>query len=269
MLFITVPVIDPVIFHIYGPIALRWYGLAYIAGIFGAALYGRYLNSLQPFMNKKPFPFDDLIFYGAIGILLGGRFGYILFYNLDNYIKNPLEILMLWEGGMSFHGGLIGSIISLYFISRKNNLEFLVTADLLSCIAPIGLFFGRIANFINRELIGKPTSMNWGVVYLDGDDNIPRHPSQLYEALLEGVLIFLIMLLARRYIRTKGILASMFLILYGITRIIAEVFRQPDSHIGTIANHFSAGQLLSIPLVVIGLSLFLYCKKYNTTYQQY
>lgn len=261
MVSIAFPYIDPVIFHIYGPIALRWYGLAYALGIIMSSWYINHLNDKSSCLPSKGGVVEDMIFYAAAGIIIGGRLGYVLFYNIDYYILQPLEIIKIWQGGMSFHGGFIGLVIGIYFLCKKYKLNFLALTDLIACAAPIGLFFGRIANFINGELFGRKTEVAWGIVF--PSDEEARHPSQLYEAFLEGLLLFFIMFLLRRSgkIRSSGILSASFLILYGIFRSIAEFFREPDYHIGFIAKYFTTGQILCIPFVLGGIVLLIYRSK--------
>jgi len=256
MIAIIFTQIDPVIFHIIGPIALRWYGLAYILGIIFSIWFISKLSkkSLSLIINKKIA--DDMIFHSAIGIIIGGRIGYVLFYDIAYYINHPIDIIKIWEGGMSFHGGFIGLLISLYLLCKKHKIVFLELTDLISCTAPIGLFFGRIANFINGELIGRTTEVPWGMIF-PNVDNLVRHPSQLYEAFLEGILLFIIMSFLRKTISSEkeGTLSAYFLILYGILRSIAELFREPDQHIGFIAKYLTLGQVLCLPFILAGLLL--------------
>ena len=200
--------------------------------------------------------FDDFITFTIVSIIIGGRLGYILFYNLNYYLQNPFEIIKIWEGGMSFHGGLLGVIIGTYIFSKLKNVQFIYILDIVSCVAPIGLFFGRIANFINSELYGKPTEFFLGVVFPQ-IDNLTRHPSQLYEAFLEGLLLLIILnFLIFKRIYKEGYASSLFLILYGIFRIFAEQFREPDVQIGYIFNVISMGSLLSIIMTITGIILF-------------
>ena len=216
--------LDPVIFNL-GFLSLRWYSVAYILGIIIGWWYGKKILSqicLNNNINFKISLFDDYISYVIISIILGGRIGYILFYNLEFYLLNPLEVFFIWKGGMSFHGGLLGIIIATIFFSKKNNLDKLIIFDVVSCVAPIGIFLGRMANFINSELFGKPTDLPWAIIFplVDGQ---PRHPSQIYEAFLEGILLFLILnIFIRTSIYIKGKVASLFLILYSIFRLISE-----------------------------------------------
>ncbi len=257
------PNIDPVAIHL-GIISIRWYSLAYIAGIItGFWLIARE-HAKRPLENLSKKALDDFILWAVGGIILGGRLGYVLFYKPSHYLSNPLEILRLWEGGMSFHGGLLGTIIAFYLFCRKYKIKFLALTDLLACVAPIGLFFGRIANFINGELFGRVTTAEIGMVFPNGGD-LPRHPSQLYEATLEGLFLFIIMLLLlkKTNLREKtGYLSGMFLFLYSIARIICEYFREPDSFLGFIYAGATMGQLLSLPMLAFGLYLMMR-KKYE------
>lgn len=255
---IPFPNIDPVAIHL-GSFGIRWYSLAYMAGIlFGWLVIARE-NARRPLANLSKAALDDIVVWAVVGIVLGGRLGYVLFYKPEHYLYNPLEILRVWEGGMSFHGGLLGTIAAFYLFCRKYKIRFLALMDLISCAAPIGLFFGRIANFINGELFGRVTDAQLGMVFPNGGE-LPRHPSQLYEATLEGLLIFIIMmwLLKRTAVRDKvGYLSGIFFILYGLARIICEYFREPDSFLGFLYAGTTMGQLLSLPMIVVGLYLVL------------
>ncbi len=255
---IPFPNIDPVIIHI-GWFSIRWYSLAYMAGI----LLGWWViareNIRRPLDNLSKSALDDIVVWAVGGIILGGRLGYVFFYKPSHYLQNPIEILKVWEGGMSFHGGLIGTIIAFYLFCRKYKINLLALTDLLACAAPIGLFFGRIANFINGELYGRVTDANIGMIFPSGGE-LPRHPSQLYEASLEGLLLFFIMilLLKKTNLRNKtGYLSGIFLILYSLARIICEYFREPDNFLGFIYSGTTMGQLLSLPMLAIGLYLIL------------
>ena len=230
--------LDPILFD-FGFIAIRWYSIAYIAGIlFGwwlgkKIIIKRFQNTGRQFDLKE---FDNLITYLIISLIVGGRVGYVIFYNLGYYILNPLDIIKIWEGGMSFHGALIGITIGTYLFSKKKKISSFFLLDVIACVSPIGIFFGRIANFINGELIGKTTNISWSVIF-PATDMLPRHPSQLYEAFLEGIVLFIILntyILKKNY-RT-GSCSSLFLILYGLFRIISELFREPDPQIGLIFN---------------------------------
>ena len=249
---------DPILID-FGIFQIRWYSLAYILGILAGWWYGKILIKKQvDSTNQKIYlkNFDDLIGYIVIGIILGGRLGYVFFYNPIFYFENILEIFKLWKGGMSFHGGLAGVILSIYVFAKRKDLNFKVYFDTISCVAPIGIFFGRIANFVNSELYGMPTEKPWGVIF-PNIDNIPRHPSQIYEALLEGLILFFILnYLLRKKIFNHGSISFLFLILYGIFRIISEQFRLPDQHIGYIFGNLSMGSVLSIIMIFFG-TLFL------------
>jgi len=246
---------DPILIDL-GYLQIRWYSLSYILGIllgwwFGKNLILKNLNK----SDKKVYTdnFDDLITYIIVGIILGGRLGYVLFYNPNFYFENTTEIFKLWKGGMSFHGGLLGVIISTLIFSKIKNLNHKIYFDTISCVAPIGIFFGRIANFVNGELYGIHTEKWWGVVFPKIDDKV-RHPSQVYEAILEGALLFFLLnYVLRKKIFRHGEISFLFLILYGIFRIICEQFREPDEHIGFLFNYLSMGSSLSLIMIIFGL----------------
>ncbi len=255
--------LDPILFDL-GFIKLRWYSLAYVFGILIGWWYGKKIiiqKSSNLNNNSETRAFDDLITYLIISIIIGGRVGYVIFYNLNYYIKNPLEIIKIWEGGMSFHGALIGIILGTYIFSKKNKIKVFFFLDIIACVAPIGIFLGRAANFINSELVGKVSNVPWGVIFPLIDNN-PRHPSQIYEALLEGIILFFIL---RYVINRKGYkignCSCVFLIGYGLFRIISELFREPDAHIGYLFSLMSTGTLLSIIMIFSGLILFNFLKK--------
>ncbi len=251
--------LDPVLFN-FGFLAIRWYSLAYIFGI----LIGWWLSKrifIKKFQNLN-YNFDlkeldNLITYIIISMLIGGRIGYVLFYNFGYYLSNPLDILKIWEGGMSFHGAMIGIILGTYSFSLKNNISTFILLDIVACVAPIGIFFGRVANFINGELIGKTTSVFWGVIFPNIDNNL-RHPSQLYEAFFEGIVLFIIMnfILFRKNYKI-GTCSYMFLIFYGIFRIFSEFFREPDTQVGYLFNMLSMGMILSFFMLLGGIIIFL------------
>ena len=247
------PLIDPVILS-FGFLEIRWYGMAYVATfLIGGYLIKQYNRKLKHSLTNKLI--DSFFIWSIIGVILGGRFGYVLFYQLDNFFLNPLYIIYIWQGGMSFHGGLIGMILSIMLFTKKNNINFFQLSDLISLVAPIGLFLGRVANFINVELIGRVTDFPFAMIYPSIDD-LPRHPSQLYEAFFEGIVLFVILFFVfKKYysIKKYGLLSGLFLIFYGIFRILVEFLREPDVHIGLIFNFLSLGQLLSIPLIFIGI----------------
>ncbi len=255
--------LEPVLLDL-GFMAIRWYSLAYIAGILIGWWLGKKIivkklqNTDQQFKVDE---FDDLITYLIISIIIGGRIGYIIFYNLGFYIANPLDMIKIWEGGMSFHGALIGIIIgtNLFAIRRKISSFFLL--DVIACVSPIGIFFGRIANFINGELVGKATNAPWSVIF-PAIDALPRHPSQLYEAFLEGIVLFLIIntFIFRNNYKT-GTCSFLFLIFYGFFRIISELFREPDPQIGFLIGSHSMGTILSFLMILAGLIIFVFVKK--------
>ncbi len=255
--------LDPILINL-GFIAIRWYSLAYILGIIIGWWFGKKIitHILKDFYLKfKIEDFDDLISYIIISLILGGRIGYVLFYNLKYYLSNPLDIIKVWEGGMSFHGALIGIIFGTYLFSLKKKTSTLFLLDIIACVSPIGIFLGRIANFINGELVGKVTNVSWSVVF-PSVDMLPRHPSQLYEALLEGLLLFLILnilIFTKKY--KVGICSSLFLICYGIFRIISEFFREPDAHIGYVLNSISIGTILSSLMILSGLIILKILRK--------
>ena len=247
--------LNPVLIN-FGFLEIRWYSLAYIFGILIGWWIAKKIinfkiqNQTLKFDNKI---FDDLISYIIISIIIGGRFGYVVFYNLPYYLNNPFDIFKIWQGGMSFHGALIGIIFGTYLFSNKVKVNPFFFLDIIASVAPIGIFFGRIANFINGELFGKPPNLFWSVIFPEGD-KLPRHPSQLYEAALEGVVLFIILisLIYKKSIRT-GIVSALFMILYGLFRIILEQFREPDSQVGYLFNLFSMGSILSFFMILIGL----------------
>jgi len=251
------PSIDPVIVS-FGIIQIRWYGLAYVLSF----LIGIYLikkinkKDQKKIENKK---IDDFFIWSIIGIILGGRIGYVLFYQTTSIFTNPINILYIWKGGMSFHGGLIGIIIAIWFFSKKYSINFFQISDLVSSVAPVGLFLGRLANFINVELYGKITDFPLAIIY-PTVDQFPRHPSQLYEAFFEGIVLFIILYYYKKknyYKNNFGFITILFLILYGIFRYFIEFLREPDQHIGLFFNFISMGQLLSIPLIILGIVIYL------------
>ncbi len=250
--------LDPILFD-FGFMVIRWYSLAYIFGI----LIGWWLGKLiiiKRFQNLSfnfdIQEFDNLITYIIISMLLGGRIGYVLFYNLGYYVSNPFDTLKIWEGGMSFHGALAGIILGTYWFSIKKNIPTFFLLDIISFVAPIGIFFGRIANFINGELVGKTTDVFWGVIFPNIDNNV-RHPSQLYEAFLEGIVLFIIMNLTLFRNNYKiGTCSYIFLIFYGIFRIFSEGYREPDLQIGYFFNLLSMGTILSTFMILAGVIIF-------------
>ena len=244
---------DPIAFEILS-LEIRWYSLAYIIGIILGWVYCKKKLIKDPHILGL---FDDFITYLIIGVIIGGRLGYVLFYNLRYYLENPFEILMVWNGGMSFHGGLIGVIIATKLFSKKHKVNQFIFLDLVALSAPIGIFFGRIANFINSELIGRVTELPWSVQFIL-IDNVKRHPSQLYEAFFEGIILFLLLgyFFKKNYLQNPGKISALFLIFYSLFRFFAEFFRSPDPQIGYLFLNLSLGQLISIFFLIAGMLLF-------------
>lgn len=253
-LAISFPEIDPVLLQI-GPFAIRWYALAYITGlVLGWRMMVHFVRREQKGLTAQKV--DDFLVWATLGVILGGRIGYVLFYKPDFYFANPTEIFMVWQGGMSFHGGFLGVVISAFLFCRKHKIETYLLADLLSVVAPIGLFFGRIANFINGELFGRVTDVPWAMIFPHGG-NLPRHPSQLYEAALEGLLLFIILMVAKQssFGSKPGALTGIFLLGYAAARGFVELYRQPDDYLGFLIGGLTMGQLLSIPMILVGAYL--------------
>lgn len=252
MIFIQ-PSIDPILISL-GFLDIRWYSLSYIfTFIFGSILIKK-LNK-KSLNDLSDIQIDKFFVWAVLGVIIGGRVGYVLFYQLQLFFQDPLYIFQIWKGGMSFHGGLIGMILAIYLFAKQNNLSFFYLSDLVSIVAPIGLFLGRISNFINTELYGRITDFPFAIIYPLIDNN-PRHPSQLYEAFFEGVVLFIILYLifiknSKKY--SAGIISAYFLILYSIFRFLIEFLREPDSHLGLFLNYFSMGQILCIPILFAGI----------------
>lgn len=269
LLALPFPAIDPVLIEV-GPFALRWYALAYIAGILLAWRYMRRLVLNDRLWNgvKRPTPvdIDDFVLWGTIGIIIGGRLGYVLFYNPAYYLAHPLEIFEVWSGGMSFHGGFAGTVLAMVLFAWKRGISIWTLFDLAGCAAPIGLFFGRLANFINGELWGRVADVPWAVVFPTGGPD-PRHPSQLYEAALEGIVLFLVIrVLSHRYtmLQKPGFIAGAFALGYGVTRSIAELYRVPDAHIGYLSGFVTMGIVLSLPMIIAGASAMIWSMRRTT-----
>ena len=263
LLTLTYPAINPVLVEI-GPFAIRWYALAYIVGILIGWRYVVWLSKRSPIGITRE-AIDDFVVWATLGIVFGGRLGYILFYKPDFYFHHPLQALEVWHGGMSFHGGLLGVIFVVWLFSRKRGYHWLGIGDLICCAAPIGLFFGRIANFINGELWGRVTDSPIGMVF-PGGGPLPRYPSQLIEATLEGLVLFLVLLFfATREgsFQRRGFLCGVFLTGYGIARPIGELFRQPDAFIGFLVDGTTMGQWLSLPVLLIGLWLLATARRHD------
>ena len=261
------PAIDPVALaigpftvagHEFGPLQIHWYGIMYLLA-FAFAWFIASRNSQRPWSPIKQSQVEDLIVYGAWGVILGGRFGYMMLYSADKWLADPAMILRIWEGGMSFHGGLLGVALALFLFARKYNLAFLSVADFVAPLVPSGLFFGRLGNFIGQELWGRPTDVSWGMLFPADPAQLARHPSQLYEALLEGLVLFVVLTWFARRPRLPGQVAGLFLILYGIFRFSVEFVRQPDpqfsdqSPLFEVLGWMTRGQTLCIPMILVGL----------------
>lgn len=263
MLAIPFPAIDPVALSL-GPVMIRWYSLAYVVGMVLGCLYCKGLAARRAGPPSGD-DFIDFLPWAMLAVVLGGRLGYVLFYGLEYYLTKPIEILMIWQGGMSFHGGLVGVFLGVILFARARKIPLLVFGDLIACAAPIGLFLGRIANFVNGELFGRVTEQPWGVIFPDGGA-LPRHPSQLYEAFLEGLVLFAVLALIahvqfRRGAYRGGLLAGVFLLGYGLARTLVENFREPDQHLGFLWSGLTMGQLLSLPMLVSGGVLLIWAAR--------
>jgi len=243
-----------------GFLKIHWYGLMYLLSfIIIKTLINKNLNNINNKCNIVDIS-GECIYFGVIGTIVGGRLGYVLLYNFYQYIKYPWSILRIWEGGMSFHGGLIGVIIGLFLFAKKNNISILSVYDCIAPAVPLGLFLGRIGNFINSELWGRVTTVPWGMISENGG-LLPRHPSQLYEAFGEGIILYIIMWIYTKKLHPQGAVSGLFLLSYGIIRFFCEFYRAPDSHIGFMLNKFTMGQLLSIPMIIIGCVMMLWTHK--------
>ncbi len=262
-LTIAFPVFDPVAISL-GPIAIRWYALAYIGGIVLGWIYARALIKSEKLWGG-PAPIslvqmDDFILWVTLGIIVGGRTGYVLFYNLPFFIEHPAAIFKLWEGGMSFHGGFLGCVVAVIWFARRNGIPILSLGDVVTAVGPIGLFLGRLANFINSELWGRVAdlSLPWGVIFPNGGP-LPRHPSQLYEAFLEGIVLFTVLAVMIRMgaLKRPGLILGSFITIYALARIIGEMFREPDPQLGFLWGGMTMGMLLSLPMIVAGIFLIV------------
>jgi phosphatidylglycerol---prolipoprotein diacylglyceryl transferase len=257
---IPFPDINPVAVSL-GPFAIRWYALAYIAGLVIGWRYCLALAGRPPYLVRRQ-DIDDFLVWATLGVVLGGRIGYVLFYNPGYYVAHPLQAFYVWHGGMSFHGGALGVTIALILFTRACGIRLFVFSDIIIEAVPIGLFFGRIANFINGELYGRPTTVPWAIVFPNGGP-VPRHPSQLYEAFCEGILLFLLLFVAERHgvRRSPGVETGLFLAGYAVARMSGELFRQPDSQLGYLIFGTTMGQLLSIPVLVAGIAIILWSRR--------
>ena len=257
---LTFPDIDPVALAI-GPLAIRWYALAYLAGILGGWFYARKVAARVPDRRPDREDADDFITWAIIGVVLGGRLGFVLFYQPDYFLANPQDILKLWQGGMSFHGGASGVILALILYGLKRHIHLLRLSDMICAAVPIGLFFGRLANFINGELFGRITDAPWGMVFPAGGP-LPRHPSQLYEAGLEGLVLFAVLAglcFGTKVLRDRpGIVTGVFLCGYAAARMFVELFRQPDAYLGFLWGGLTMGQILSLPMIAVGLGCIVW-----------
>ena len=262
------PQFDPIAFSL-GPLAVRWYGLMYLAGFVFVIVLGKWRVKHGPSYGVTDKDVDDMLFYGVLGVILGGRLGYVLFYKPGHYFHHPLEIFQIWQGGMSFHGGFIGVLVAVAIFCAMRSRSWLATMDFVAPLCPLGLAAGRLGNFINGELPGRPTSLPWGMWFPQTDrEPLARHPSQLYQFALEGVLLFAFLWWYSRKPRPTGAVSGAFLLGYGVLRFVAEFTRQPDDFLGLLALGFSMGQWLSIPMIVAGVALMIWAyRKNGATYQ--
>ncbi len=255
----THPQFDPIALHI-SSFGIHWYGLMYLLGFLAFLALGKHQIKHKIWFGWNTQMLDDALFYGALGVILGGRIGYVLFYQLGSFMQHPLDIFKIWQGGMSFHGGFLGVLIAMYFFNKKHNQPWLKIMDFVAPLVPIGLGAGRMGNFINGELWGRATSSSFGMIFPQVD-NIARHPSQLYEFALEGVALFCILWWFSRKQRPIGAVSALFLIGYGSFRFLVEFTRQPDEHLGLLQLGFSMGQWLSLPMILIGIWMWLAAHK--------
>jgi phosphatidylglycerol---prolipoprotein diacylglyceryl transferase len=254
------PQFDPVAIYL-GPLSIHWYGLMYLLGFTLFMLLGRYRIKHNPQAALNNTILDDLLFYGMLGVILGGRLGHVLFYQFDYYLQQPLEIFAVWKGGMSFHGGFLGVIAAMAILARKFKLQWLAVTDFIAPLVPLGLGAGRIGNFINAELWGRPTDVSWGMVF-PNVDTLPRHPSQIYEFALEGVVFFVLLWVYSAKPKPVGAVSGMFLIGYGVFRSVAEFFREPeDGFMGVLTLGVSMGQWLSLPMIIVGVWMIAWANK--------
>jgi phosphatidylglycerol:prolipoprotein diacylglycerol transferase len=253
------PQFDPVAISL-GPLAVRWYGLMYLVGFVLFMVLGRYRARHNVLTGWLPRDVDDLLFYGVLGVILGGRLGYVLFYKPAYYLANPLEILAVWQGGMAFHGGFLGVLVAVWFYARRTRRNFLDVTDFVAPLIPLGLAAGRLGNFINAELVGRVTDVPWAMIF-PSVDNLPRHPSQLYQFALEGVLLFALLWWYGSRTRPRGTISGLFLLGYGVLRFAAEFFRQPDEFLGLLGLGLSMGQWLSVPMILGGAALLAWAHR--------
>lgn len=260
--YITFPQIDPIIFSV-GPVSLRWYGLMYLIA-FGIAWWLANRAASKPGSGWTEQQVSDLLFLGFLGVILGGRIGYVLFYHFDLFLENPLYLFKIWTGGMSFHGGLLGVLTAMAWFAKRNHKAYLQLGDFVAPLIPLGLAAGRLGNFINAELWGRPTDVPWAVLFPNAGP-YPRHPSQLYEFLLEGIVLFVLIMLYRRLRPPVGALGGLFLTGYGCARFFVEFYREPDAHLGVLSAGMSMGQWLSLPMIITGIGLILFAYRRRST----
>jgi phosphatidylglycerol:prolipoprotein diacylglycerol transferase len=259
------PDFDPVVFHIAGPLAIRWYGLMYLIGFVAAWWLGR-VRAKQPHSALTPHQVDDMVFYGMIGVIVGGSIGSTLFYHFPEFIGNPQIVFRIWDGGMSFHGGFLGVLLVMWWYAKKQQLAFFTLMDFVAPLVPLGLGAGRMGNFINQELVGRPTDLPWGMIFPVTGDGIPRHPSQLYQATLEGLVLFLVLWFYSAKSPPRMAVSALFLSGYGLFRFAVEFVRTPDAHLGFIAlGWLTMGQILSLPMIVIGVWMLWYSYQNKVT----
>jgi phosphatidylglycerol---prolipoprotein diacylglyceryl transferase len=255
---LTHPQFDPVAVHL-GPMAIRWYGLMYVLAFVMFWLLGKYRIRTQPQQGFDEKQLEDMLFYGVLGVVLGGRLGYVLFYKLSYYLANPIDIFKVWQGGMSFHGGFLGVLIAMWWFSRKSKKHWLQVTDFIAPLVPLGYAAGRAGNFINGELPGRITTVPWGMWFPQVDAvATARHPSQLYQLALDGVMLFIVLWLFSRKPKPMGAVSGLFLIGYGTFRIITEFAREPDDFLGFLALGLSMGQWLSVPMIIAGIAMMLW-----------
>lgn len=260
------PQIDPIIFEV-GPVAVRWYGLMYLIG-FAFALWLANRQAAKPGSGWSKEQVSDLLFYGMLGVILGGRVGYVLFYQFSYFLENPLYLLRIDQGGMSFHGGTLGVIAAIIWFAKAKGKSILAVGDFVVPLVPLGLLAGRIGNFINGELWGRASDVPWAMVFPTGGPE-PRHPSQLYEAFFEGLVLFLILQWFIRKPRPAGSVAGLFLLGYGVFRFAIEYFREPDAHLGLFADFISMGQILSLPMIIVGAGLMYWAYQHNNSTEKH
>jgi phosphatidylglycerol:prolipoprotein diacylglycerol transferase len=258
------PQFDPIAFKLFGPLAVRWYGLTYLLGFALVWLVGRYAIKTRAQSALSAQDFDDLLFYGILGVILGGRLGYVLFYKFGDYVAEPWKIFYVWEGGMSFHGGMLGVIVAMWWYARARRVDWLAVTDFIAPLVPLGLGAGRLGNFINAELWGRATDLPWAMVF-PNVDRIARHPSQLYEFALEGVVLFAALWWFAARPRPRGAVSASFLAGYGAFRFAVEFTREPDSYLGLLAFGLSLGQWLSLPMIIAGAAMLAWAYRRATS----